>query len=114
MHSSRCFGWAGNVPTMFAPRPGNQRPVAKGAAVSSGLACRRNDVIVWSPNDPVPANMGAVLTLVHPGNANTLIAVAGPLARVYCPEDVTNVIVNSGADCNLWIEDPSSMTNEDT
>jgi hypothetical protein len=113
-HSSRCFGWGGVVPTFFLPRPspGIQRPIAKGAAVASGLAWRRNNVIVWSSLDDNVANQGAVLTFVHP-SGNVSVSANG-FGRYYPAEDGTDVLVTSLGGSTVWIEDPSSMEAKDT
>lgn len=123
MHSSRCIGFDGQVPTLLLPRWGAQIPVAAGAAVSSGLSGHRN-FAVWVMLASADTNQAAgkqniilaSLAFVHQGQQNLIANVSlgsPPFARIMPSDDWSDILITASSNTLVWLEDLGTQTRCD-
>ncbi len=108
MHSSRCVGIRGNVPTVILGRAAAQKRIPSGVHVNAGLpfgSCFALWVSCASPSI-IELQIG-----YEPGETSVIALAATPTpVRIISPDKVVATFTTSTEIVYLWIEELDTMT----
>lgn len=105
MHTSRCVHAGAFMPTIIAPRSGEQTACPANVATPIGTLTRRHALWVTF-SDLAGGAPFAVVELQYAGRASVFVTIGGlPFGRVLVSEEAAGCIVTPASNAVVWREE---------